>query len=157
MQVSLVSMNHYEYLAFIEMAIPAYAQANIDSGRWDVSDALERARNSYNSLLPQGIETQENYIFIIKETISNEKVGHIWVKVEEAVPTKPAFIYDVEIYENYRRKGYGKSALQAIEKYVSTLGAKSLGLHVFSHNSAARALYESAGYRVSGHNMQKII
>ena len=69
--------------------------------------------------------------------------------------TKSAFIYDIEILEQYRRKDHAKSALNSIEKIVADLGATSLGLHVFKQNIAAIGLYQSIGYQTVSLYMQK--
>lgn len=64
-------------------------------------------------------------------------------------------MYDFLVYEPYRRCGYGWQALQALEQNVRALGLDTIGLHVFGHNHAARALYEKAGYEVTNINMAK--
>lgn len=157
MQVSLKTMDNDAYCDYLQQALPAYAKDNIESGRWQKSDALARAQQAFQRLLPKGLKTENNYLFNIIADESSTDVGYIWVKIEENIDTKSAFIYDLEIYENQRRKGYGKSALACIEEVISTLGANSLGLHVFKHNAAAMALYNSIGYQVVSHNMQKNI
>lgn len=157
MKVSLVPMNEEAFSNFLQMAIPAYAKDNVDSGRWEESEALERSKKAHESLLPEGLATKNNYLFTIHEIEDKNNVGHTWVKIDDNVSTKSAFIYDIEILEPYRRKGFAKSALVNIEKIVGNLGATSLGLHVFNHNSAALALYNSIGYQTVSHNMQKPI
>lgn len=157
MPISLIAMNEDAFSDYLETAIPAYARDNVDAGRWDESGALERSRKDHEALLPNGVETCDNYLFNIIENESSNNVGYIWVKVEDNIRTKSAFIYDIEIYEAFRRKGYAKSALGRIEKVVADLGASSLGLHVFKQNSAAIALYNSMGYQTVSHNMQKPI
>ena len=157
MSVSLIKMNEDDYAKYLELAIPAYAKDNVDSGRWDESEAIERSQKAQDTLLPDGVATKDNYLFTIVESLTGINVGHIWVKLEENIRLKSAFIYDIEIYETERRKGYAKSALAVIEKIVTDLGASSLGLHVFKQNSAAIALYNSIGYQTVSHNMQKPI
>jgi ribosomal protein S18 acetylase RimI-like enzyme len=148
-------MNELDYAKYLELAIPSYAKDNVDSGRWDESEALERSQKAQDTLLPDGIATKDNYLFTIVESRTGINVGHIWVKVEENIRLKSAFIYDIEIYEPHQRKGFAKSALAAIESIATNLGATSMGLHVFNHNSAAIALYDSIGYQTVSHNMQK--
>jgi ribosomal protein S18 acetylase RimI-like enzyme len=128
----------------------------MDPGRWDQADALERSKKAHESLLPDGIETGDNYLFNIIDNESSN-VGHIWVKIEDNIRTESAFVYDIEICESGRRKGYAKSALGRIEEVAADLGATNLGLQVFAGNSAAIALYNSIGYQTVGHNMQKPI
>ncbi|OBT13285.1 GCN5 family acetyltransferase [Vibrio sp. UCD-FRSSP16_10] len=157
MKVSLKMMNREAFSEYLKIAIPSYAKANIDSGRWDESEALERSEKAHETLLPDGERTKNHYLFNITENNSQNRVGHIWVKIEDNCHTKSAFIYDIEIYEAHRRNGYAKSAFECIEKRVAELGATSLGLHVFKQNAAAIALYSSIGYQIISHNMQKPI
>jgi ribosomal-protein-alanine N-acetyltransferase len=49
-----------------------------------------------------------------------------------------------------RRRGAGRRLLAAATDHVRAMGARTLFLEVAADNSAARALYESAGFRVSG-------
>lgn len=155
--ILLIPMNEEAFSKYLQRAIPAYAQDNVDSGRWDESDALERSKNAHDDFLPDGVETEDHYLFNIQETDGDNEIGYIWVRVEENVRTTSAFIYDLEIYEAHRRRGYAKAALAEIETVVADLGATSLGLHVFHHNKAALALYNSVGFQTMSHNMQKAI
>ncbi|GLS92062.1 N-acetyltransferase [Psychromonas marina] len=157
MEISLKAMDKTAFTAYRKQAIPAYAKDNVESGRWDESDALARSKQDLDRLLPQGVATDNHFLFNIIEQDRSRKVGHIWLKLEENMRSKSAFIYDIEIDESYRRKGYAKSALAGIEIVAAELGATSLGLHVFNYNDAAMALYKSIGYQVVSHNMQKVI
>ncbi len=49
-----------------------------------------------------------------------------------------------------QRRGYGKALLAAFETKSRAFGAKLAFLEVAQNNTAARALYHSAGYRESG-------
>ncbi|OEE67591.1 GNAT family N-acetyltransferase [Enterovibrio norvegicus FF-33] len=153
--VSLEAMDSASFSEYLQFAIPSYARDNVESGRWDKSDALERSKKVYAHLLPEGLNSPDDHLFNIIESATNQNVGYIWVKIETHFGVKSAFIYGVGTFEGYRRKGYAKSALRCIETVASDLGATSLGLHVFSHNSAAQSLYSSMGYHVVSHNMKK--
>ncbi|WP_461535331.1 GNAT family N-acetyltransferase [Spongorhabdus nitratireducens] len=157
MTTVLVAMDSAAFENYLQIAIPAYAQTNIESGRWEASTALEQSRQAHSALLPQGAETENHYLFNIRTENSDENVGHIWVHIDDQHSLRTAFIYDIEIYESFRRKGYARSALKNIEEFVAGLGARSLGLHVFNHNQSARALYESMGFVTVSHNMKKTI
>ncbi|WP_216638423.1 GNAT family N-acetyltransferase [Endozoicomonas arenosclerae] len=150
-------MNEAEFSDYLETAIPAYAKSNVDSGRWHESEALDRSRKTYNDLLPVGKETENNYFYHVIEDVNQQKVGQIWVKIIDNIHTRSAFIYDIKIDELYQRKGYAKSALNTLESIVASFGASSLGLHVFSQNSAAIRLYNSVGFQTVSLNMQKNI
>jgi RimJ/RimL family protein N-acetyltransferase len=47
---------------------------------------------------------------------------------------------------SHRRRGIGRALMQAAEEWAREAGVRKLELHVFPHNSAAIALYESLGY-----------
>ena len=66
-----------------------------------------------------------------------------------------AFIWDIAIVAEYRGRGYGRAALQALEPLVRELGYDSIGLHVFGDNEVARQLYRSVGYMETDVSMQK--
>jgi ribosomal protein S18 acetylase RimI-like enzyme len=66
-----------------------------------------------------------------------------------------AFIYDIIIFEEYRRRGYGEATMLAVEEKVREQGLNSIALHVFGHNHAAKTLYEKIGYEITDINMMK--
>ncbi len=59
-----------------------------------------------------------------------------------------AFIYDIMVYENHRRAGYGKKMIQYMGGLIQKEGLNKMVLNVFSNNVAANALYESMGFTV---------
>ncbi|HEU4942758.1 MAG TPA: GNAT family N-acetyltransferase [Gaiellaceae bacterium] len=50
----------------------------------------------------------------------------------------------------YRRRGVGKALLQEAVEWARVSGVRKLELHVFPHNEAAIALYETFGFRREG-------
>ena len=149
----LVPMTESELKTFLEKAIPEYAADRVRAGHWSEAEALERSRRSYAELLPQGVKTKNNYLFRIQLDESGEKIGMIWMKHEALRPR--GFIYEIVLDEAQRGKGYGKQAMLALEKFAKGMGLESIGLHVFTHNTAAVRLYESLGYEVTNQNMTK--
>lgn len=144
--VTLVPMTEAEYEAFLEWAIPDYAQDNVRSGTWPEAEALQRSEEQYRELLPQGLHTPGQYLFTVRDPKLDSSVGLLWFSLELARPGKPAFLYQFKIEEAFRRQGYGLAALRALEEKVRALGAGAILLHVFGHNAPARTLYEKAGY-----------
>jgi len=157
MTIALKAMDESAFSAYKKQAIPAYAKDNVSAGRWAESDALARSEKEFERLLPDGVNTKNNYLFDIIENKQEQNVGFVWVKIERHLNTTSAFIYDIEIAEAHRQQGYAKAALSGIEKVVTDLGATSLGLHVFNNNAAAMALYNSIGYQMVSHNMNKVL
>ncbi len=153
--VQLVPMTRAEFKAFLDHDIRTYAEENVWSGFWDQAGALEKSRWEHKRLLPDGLATKDHFLY----TIRNEEggaVGAIWMKVDLSSQKKPSgFIYDLEIDEPHRHKGYATQAMLELEKIAAGFGLVQLGLHVFAHNNVARKLYEKLGYNVSSLNMFK--
>jgi len=161
--ITLEAISPAEYKTWLTQAIRDYAEDKVSSGNWDASEALDRSGAEFHRLLPDGPATPDNFIFSLMAPNASTKAGEEAAPVSVGVlwfalpPWKPpiAFIYDFHIYEPYRRHGYGAEALKALEQKVKALGLDTIGLHVFAHNTAARALYEKAGYAVTNINMAK--
>jgi ribosomal protein S18 acetylase RimI-like enzyme len=152
--VTLRSMTEEEFTVYGKNSSIVYAKENVEAGRWPEEGALERAEKSFSDLLSEGLLTPNHDLFQIVNDRS-ESVGFTWLFWDTTENSLNAFIYDIEIYEDFRRGGYGKATMQAIETLASAKGARSIGLNVFHNNSAARALYEKAGYTVSSLSMTK--
>jgi len=151
--VSLVPMTEDEFAAYLEKTVPNYAAENVRAGYWPENGALERSREVYQNLLPQGVHTENNYLFRIQIDETGEKAGILWMKHE--APRKHGFVYDISLDESQRGKGYGKKAMLALEEFAKSLGLKTIGLHVFTHNTTAMKLYAGLGYEVTSQAMVK--
>jgi ribosomal protein S18 acetylase RimI-like enzyme len=149
----LIPMTQPEYDEYLTHLIPDYAADNVRAGYWDESEALEKSRQQTASLLPQGLQTKDNYIYTLVD--GEQAVGMIWLKAQLDRAVKSGFIFDVMVDEKFRGKGYGKQIMDLIEEKARELGLQSIGLHVFGYNTVAKKLYESAGYEVSSLNMIK--
>ena len=149
----LIPMTKDEFEVYLEKAIPEYADENVRAGYWSEEEALERSRKSYEGLLPQGVQTENNYLYGIQLEESGEKIGMVWMKHE--APRTHGFIFDISIDEAKRGKGYGKKAMLTLEEFAKKMGLETIGLHVFAYNAAAMKLYKGLGYKVTSQNMIK--
>jgi ribosomal protein S18 acetylase RimI-like enzyme len=139
-------MSQTEFEAYLEFAVQDYAQEHVRAGNWSAEEARQRSEDSFHSLLPDGVATQNQHLFTIEDQTLGEKLGMLWFAVEQQEGAPRAFLYDIRIDEAYRRRGYGSQALQALEAKVRELGLTRIVLHVFGHNDAARAMYAKLGY-----------
>jgi ribosomal protein S18 acetylase RimI-like enzyme len=155
--VRLEKMAAEDFDAYIEKLTANYAKDNVRSGRWTREEALEKSVSQINSLLPEGIETQNHVFFSIVDEGTGDVVGYIWLHVVPGEGPKKAFIYDLIIFEKFRKRGYGRAALVALEEYAKEKRIASISLHVFAHNAAALSLYRKMGYEVTSMNMKKNI
>ncbi len=107
---------------------------------------MSRSEHDFASLLPDGLSTASNYLHSIVDERSSEQVGVVWYAIRREWERDYVFIYDFEIFEAHRRKGYGTEALLHLDDVVRKMGLSLISLHVFGHNRAARELYAKAGY-----------
>jgi RimJ/RimL family protein N-acetyltransferase len=149
----LIPMTQSVYEEYLKHLIPDYAADNVRAGYWDETEALEKSRKQIESLLPQGLETKDHYIFTLVD--GDQVVGMIWLKAELSRAVRSGFIFDVMVDEKFRGKGYGKEVMRLIEEKARELELKSIGLHVFAYNDVAKHIYESVGYQISSLNMIK--
>ncbi|HQZ23545.1 MAG TPA: GNAT family N-acetyltransferase [Thermoflexales bacterium] len=151
----LIPMREEEFERYLARAIQDYAQENIKSGDWDSSDALDKSREAFGKLLPNGVASPKQHLFTAIDEESGAKVGLIWFAERDAPAGKTAFIYDFLVYEPFRGKGFGKKILAALEEQVRKLGIKTITLHAFGHNQAAIRLYQKTGYETTHVVMSK--
>jgi ribosomal protein S18 acetylase RimI-like enzyme len=150
----LVPMTQLEFDAFLARSIPEYAAEHVRTGNWLESESLEKSRKEFEELLPQGLKSEDNFLYTLVD--GDQTVGMIWVKVKTH-PSRSGFIYDVFIEERFRGKGYGKRLMLLLEEKAREMELKSLALHVFGSNYVARKLYETIGYEITNVMMSKTL
>ena len=151
----LVPMSEAKFAAYIDEAVPAYANDKVESGQWTKEASLQLSRDGFNELLPQGLATPNNYLYTMRDDATQMAVGMIWFAVQERAEKKIAYVYDVFVHAKYQRLGHATRAFRALEKEVRSRGLSGIALHVFGHNSAAQALYVKLGYRATNVSMFK--
>ncbi len=153
----LVPMSEETFQRFLAEEIEEYAQSNVKSGRWTPELAPDTARAEFNRLLPEGRSTPNHYLMQIVAPNSAEVVGWLWWAVTERSGIREAFIFDIKVFEQFRRQGYARLALQEMEELVRKTGLSRIGLHVFAYNQPAQALFVGLGFAVTSLNMHKIL
>jgi ribosomal protein S18 acetylase RimI-like enzyme len=144
-------MDPGEFDAYLDRLIPSYAEDHIRTGRWTPEEGLAESRKEVQDLLPDGIRTPNNFLYTILAGSPEAKVGAIWLAVE----APRGFIYDLLIYDSFRRRGYAEEAMRALEHEATEKGIRKLSLHVFGDNVGARRLYAKLGYVETNVHMSK--
>lgn len=153
-QVVLRRMTQEQFDDWLPGAIKGYAEEHVASGRWSKDEALGRSRQEYEQLLPQGVTTPNHHLWTIVRESDGQRAGMLWMAVRDQ-PARQAFIYNIEIDEQFRRRGYAEQAMLKLETEVRQLGLDTISLHVFGHNAKARPLYEKLGYEPTNILMAK--
>lgn len=151
----IVPMRPEHFAAFAEREIAAYAHENVAAFRWEDATAGERARAQFLKLLPQGLATPRQYLYEILDEPKGETIGDLWFEVSGSAADCSAYLYDLRIERPFRGQPHARAAMRLLEARCRELGARSLCLHVFAHNTTAQTLYGSLGFAVTGFNMAK--
>ena len=144
--LELLPMNQDMYNNYIKKAIQQYAEEVAQSKGIDLDKALELSNEEFNSLLPNGLKSENQYLNTIIND-ENENIGIMWFSTESDYGKNEAFLCDIEINKEYRGKGYGHESMKLLESKVKELNLAVIGLHVFLHNEIACSLYNKIGYQ----------
>ncbi len=153
--VGLRPMTEAEFADYRAHAVRNYADEKVRAGNWNAKEAYRLAEETLDMLLPEGAATPEHHLFRI-ERRDGTSVGWLWLAERvEANADRHAFVYEILIFDGFRRQGYGRAAMEAAEAKARELGLDTIKLHVFGHNTAARALYADLGYAETNVMMEK--
>lgn len=153
--VQLKPMDQTAFSAYLDESIRSYAEQNTVSGRWSAEEAVQQSTEEFQRLLPEGVASKDNYLYVIVDDATQTEVGMLWYAVTTPNNVQRAFLYEIRIADQYQGKGYGSQAMLIMEEQLRALGINSIGLHVFGHNRRAWALYERLGYSATNVNMVK--
>lgn len=149
MKVEMREMSAAEYDKFLERSIVEYAKGKEEAESMTSEAAMDLAKRSFAELLPNGLETQDSYLY--SYTLDGKAIGNLWL----AKRGDGCFIYELYLDASLRGKGLGKQLMSLIDQQALILGFDTIRLHVFGFNKVAIKLYESAGYIATNINMVK--
>ncbi|MBO0982003.1 GNAT family N-acetyltransferase [Microbacterium sp. SD291] len=144
-RIDVVPMTAERYTDYAEHSVAAFAEDLAASGRYSGDEAVAESRRQFAAELPDGVASEGQELFTA--SVDGVEVGILWIGMRRRDGRPHAFILDVEVVEDQRRKGYGRELMHAAEREARRLGAGSMGLHVFGFNTGAIDLYERLGYR----------
>ncbi len=153
MSLELIPMTAAEFVDYLKQIIPDYAEESVKAGYWEPSEALKKAEESTQRLLPDGIDTPNHYLYRVQD--GEQRLGTVWLQVTLGSSIKSAYIFDIVIDETFRGQGYGKQTMRLIEEKAREYGATKIGLNVFMHSPVAVDLYQKLGYKTTSMNMFK--
>ncbi len=147
----LVPMDPGDFDAYFERCAREYAADHVKTGHWTEQDGLANAKEEIRKLLPAGTQTPNQFLFTLVNVPSENKVGVVWLAIEP----RGGFIYDLLVFEPYRRRGFAEQAMRLIESVAREEGVGKISLHVFGDNLGARKLYTKLGYSETNVLMSK--
>ena len=156
MTVTLRHPSANEYEGWSAAQLDTYVNEIVASGTMSREAAEEKGRRDLAELLPEGLATPGQLIFRVDA--DGQSVGWLWLASRNPrAEVGVGFIYDLVVDEALRGRGYGRATMKLAEEEARSKGLHALALNVFGHNTAARALYSSLGYRETSVQMRKEI
>ena len=141
---------------FIEHGKEAYARDMVENAGLTPEQAGKKSANDFDKLMPNGRVPQGHYLVAIEDGETGERVGDIWfAERTNDFDSTAAFVYWIEVWEQFRGRGFGKQAMILLEDEVRTRGLSRIALNVLGGNDAARSLYHSLGYAETAVWMRK--
>lgn len=132
-------------VAAVRWAVVADLDAIMDIGQ-QASTAPQWSRNAYRKMLSgQDDASALRRVTFVAET-GSEIVGFAVVTTLAATPYAEAELESIAVAEAWRGRGFGRQLLQSAATWVRQQGAQQLRLEVRAGNTAARLLYERAGF-----------
>ncbi|MGG0177861.1 GNAT family N-acetyltransferase [Gottfriedia acidiceleris] len=152
MTLNLTLMNNQDFQRFLVIATVNFANDKVKNGSWKEETALEQSKAAFQSLLPEGENTENNFL---KNIVLNEQtIGYIWYSINIKQELNYAYFYEILIYPEHRGQGYGKEAISKCIKEINELGVDDVWLHVFGHNQGALNLYQQLGFEITDYNLK---
>jgi len=154
MNVRLRPLHEPEFAAWEARAKASYADDMTRHGGVDPERAHDKAARDFAELLPDGLHSDEQHIWVIEDT--EGAVGHGWIG-ERDTPDRGrvAYVYEIEVDGAHRGLGYGRVGMLLLQEEARALGYTRIELNVFGGNDVARRLYESLDFEELAVSMGK--
>lgn len=137
-----------EFAVYLLGVVEKYARDLGDNHGYSLSVGRDNAARIMHDYLPDGHETVDHRLWCIVRDA--ELVGYLWVSLRDR---PQAYICDFSILPPWRRRGYGRAALTALDSELAAAGCTEVALRVAANNPHARALYESNAFHLTGYTM----
>ena len=145
--VKLVEMTTEEFVRRRGPMIQGYAEDLAESRSVSLPEALAQAEQVTMKSLPEGPQTPGQ--LLRTAWADGEEVGFIWTSMPGLAVPGMAWVSEIMVDEQHRRRGHGQAILEAMESELAGLEVSRLGLNVFGPNDVARRLYERLGFEVT--------
>ena len=150
-------MRSDEFPDYVAYFVPDYAMEISSNYDMNIETARARAEREVEEVLGKGVDTPDQVLLcaVAEGGEDNTPVGYFWCQPNKT--SQSMFISDFCILPPHRGRGYGKSALVALEEKFAEMGYSEIRLRVAADNKRAERLYLLAGFIPTGTNMRKTI
>jgi ribosomal protein S18 acetylase RimI-like enzyme len=152
-RLELRDMTAAEYVVFRARLATGHAADLARSGAMPLEEARLTVAEDLASLLPRGRLSPGNLLWTAY--VDGEAVGHVWCHLDERSDGMSAFVHDLTVREDPRDPCRGSAVLAEAERGCRARRVNSMGLSLVGGDTAARWLYEAAGFEVTALSMVK--
>jgi len=148
MDIRLRPLRDDEFPEFLAFLRKEYVRSMVDEAGMTTEAAEDKADADHASLFPGGRPQPHHRISLLEDATTSERAGHLfWAERQPpgSLGTR-AYLYELYIEEAYRRRGFGRRALELLEEEARAQGLPGIDLNVWGGNAGARALYRAAGF-----------
>lgn len=154
----MISFNYLskkEFDQYSHYFIADYSKEISENYGYSIERSVSQAELELQQEFPDGVAQPGNFLLSIQLTGVQQPltIGYLWYFFKEK--SGHAFICDFYILENYRNRGYGKAAIDALQHILLESGVLEIRLRVANTNPRALKLYKEIGFAVTGINMMK--
>jgi ribosomal protein S18 acetylase RimI-like enzyme len=150
MALQLRPMEDEEFVAWLPLLRDDYAKDLVR----DYGMSADKARAEAVAAI-DGHRSAGHSVFVIE--VEREPVGHLWLVDRRDAYEPTLVVYDIDVDESHRGRGYGKAAMVFAEEEARRRGLTRIALHVGARNERARNLYRSLGFEENEVAMSKPI
>lgn len=146
-EISFRKINQNEFEFFKNWSIKNHAENLIKSGEKKLFFIAKReAKKEFQEVFPDGADTKNSFLYIVL----NDKGHGVGVIGYQKSPFEEnaAFVTENIIKEEYRGKGYGKTAFTALQEAARKNGFGKMVLNVYKHSTAAFEMYVKCGFKI---------
>ncbi|MET8751809.1 GNAT family N-acetyltransferase [Streptomyces sp. NPDC004667] len=133
-----------EYPGWLAGEQAAYVADIVRSGALTPQQARAKSDEDFARYLPQGHRTPGQAFYAMEA--EGKVIGTGWVN--HGFLPGVTFGFSLEVYEEFRGRGYGRAAMAVGEWATRQGGDEAMMLNVFGGNEVAMRLYDSAGFTV---------
>jgi GNAT superfamily N-acetyltransferase len=142
-----------EFAAWLPSMRERYAESMLRDGGFTPAAAHAKAARDMELLFPGDVRPEEHGVYVIEADA--EQVGELWIAEADDDGEPALWVYNVEVAERHRGRGFGREAMRFAEAEARRRGVHRIVLNVFGRNQIARDLYRSLGYEEQAIRMSK--
>jgi len=145
MSVSLSPMSNAEFEQYKKRSIEIYAHGMLDQDEHPDFPAARTAAYQEVTHFYASLHSDESYYAFNIKT-DDTTVGYLAFSYLMSQSNKIAFVDYIEVFAQFRRKGYARQAMQLMEHHVKKADLKIIDLNVMLNKVGAQKLYASLGF-----------